>query len=313
MLNKNERMEALKNSGVDTSKYFTLNVNEAIPAGAKIRVVTDENGVAQIVMEKENDPIVESIIEDGYVRNSKLHRRWIMAQMFQFLNYVSYDKTESGFHACLRRNYPFHYTFQMMLEEVRVLSKLEARDVETFRERSSFFTKEVIVDVMKDYMDKLKEYVNTLAVHKCKGVPYKRIKGQNIFVEDIEKKVYYPLVGRILKVQYAKTYGSIYYALRDFVNAMVKLPYATDKSKVWIDTFKGEGAYYTLRNLIMFHACALVTPEGNETYGKEAVLHLNLLRVRYAGEGWRMFALMKKVIEVNHFDFSAKMHEIYSK
>jgi hypothetical protein len=31
----------------------------------------------------------------------------------------------------------------------------------------------------------------------------------------------------------------------------------------------------------------------------------------YQGEGWRMFALMKKVIEDNNFDFSARMEKIY--
>ena len=47
----------------------------------------------------------------------------------------------------------------MMLEEVRVLSKLETIDKETFEERSHFFTKDVVVAVMEDYLDKLKEYI----------------------------------------------------------------------------------------------------------------------------------------------------------
>ena len=44
MLNKKERMEKLNNAGCDTSKYFTLDVNEAIPAGAKIHIVVDKDG-----------------------------------------------------------------------------------------------------------------------------------------------------------------------------------------------------------------------------------------------------------------------------
>jgi hypothetical protein len=33
----------------------------------------------------------------------------------------------------------------------------------------------------------------------------------------------------------------------------------------------------------------------------------------YQGEGWRMFALMNKVIADNNFDFKARMAEIYKK
>ena len=38
----------------------------------------------------ENDPIVQSIIEDGYVKNSKLFRRFVTAQTFRMLSYQSY-------------------------------------------------------------------------------------------------------------------------------------------------------------------------------------------------------------------------------
>ena len=46
MLNKNERMNKLNNAGVNTGKYFTLDLPEGIPAGGKIHVVIDKNGVA---------------------------------------------------------------------------------------------------------------------------------------------------------------------------------------------------------------------------------------------------------------------------
>ena len=44
MLNKKERMEKLNNAGINTGKYFTLNVDEEIPAGAKIHIVVDKDG-----------------------------------------------------------------------------------------------------------------------------------------------------------------------------------------------------------------------------------------------------------------------------
>ena len=319
MMNRNERMEKLNLAGVNTSKYFTVDLDN----GTKIHLIIDENG-QPVVVNNKNDEIAEQIIADGYVRNTKLHRRFVMAQMMHMLNYESYDGREEGFHACLRNMYGYHYTLTMMLEEVRVLSKLEKRDRESFEERSHFFTQEVVVDVLCDYVEKLKDYVDSLPTHNCKGVPYKRIKGQNIFVEDLPKKLFRPMTNEIKKIGLAPDYTVMYNRLSWFMKDIVKLPYSTPKSKTWIDAYKGEGAYYTLKNLVMFHDCVVnVYASGvygyhygyrkvNTLSGVDAVNHIKDKLDEYQNEGWRMFALMKKVIEDNDFDFKECMKEIYS-
>ena len=306
MLSKQERIEKLNNAGINTSKYFTVDLDN----GTKIHLIIDENGNCTQV----KDPIVEQIIDDGYVRNTKLHRRFVMAQMFQMLNYVSYDGNYKGYNDFLKIRYGYGYTFKMMLEEVRVLSKLETRDKETFEERSHFFTKEVIVAVMEDYLDKLKEYINKLPNKNCKGVPYKRIKGVNIFNDDLGKKIYSPIYNFIFEVKHAKNYAEIYRILSKFMNkkTMIKLPYNTPKNKAWIDAYKGEGAFYTLKNLVMFHNCYIKVDKFDLRTGTEAVKYLNEKLDEYKGEGWRMFALMKKVIDDNNFSFKEAMAKVYS-
>lgn len=310
MMNKNERMNKLANAGIDTGKYFNINLPEGLAPGATISVVINENGQPVVVTGK-NDVIAEQIIADGYVRNTKLHRRFVMAQMFQMLNYVSFDGYDSGFHAYLNNMYAYDYTFNMMLDEVKVLSKLEVRDFESFKERSHFFTKEVILDVMSDYVKKLKEHVDKMPNKKCKGVPYKRIKGQDIFVEDLDKKLYRPLCTYIINLRYAKNYTQIYNTLNGFVKNMIKLPFNTPKSKAWIDAFKGEGAYYTLKNLIMYHDCGVeelyMTPM---VYGITAMNYIRNKLDTYQGEGWRMFALMKKVINDNGISTKTYLAEV---
>lgn len=328
MLNKKERMEKLNGMGVNTGKYFNIDLPNGLKPGAKIALIINENGEPVVVADNydantvmNKDYIAQQIITDGYVRNTKLHRRFVMAQMFQALNYTSWNGRESGYNACLKNHYYYDYTFKMMLDEVKVLSKLEVRDKESFDERKHFFTKEVVIAVMEDYMVKLQEHVKGLHEYKCKGVPYKKIKGSNIFTEDLHKKLYAPLYNEINYIKYARNYTDIYNRLKSFMNNMVKLPYNTPKSKVWIDAFKGEGAYYTLKNLVMFHDCAIYTGKyGAFDYNKEkklvgidAVNHLNKKLVEYQNEGWRMFALMKKVISDNGFDFNKRMAEIYSK
>lgn len=303
MLNKNERMNKLNEMGVNTGKYFTVNLEN----GTSIHLIIDEHGNPV----KVDDTIANNIIEDGYVRNTKLHRRFVMAQMFQGLNYVSWDKKRTGYNEWLK-NFGIKYEFDMMLEEIRVLSKLEERDRETFIERSHFFTKDVIAKTMEDYVTELKNYIDKLPSKKCKGVPYKRIKGNNVFVVDIEKKVYATFNLDIRRVKYASSYKELYKIVNNFMYKMMTLPYGTPKSKAWIDAYKGEGAFYTLKNLVMFHGCGIEV-NGHMVYGAVAVTVLNKRLNEYQGEGWRMFALMKKVIADNKFDFKKRMEEIYKK
>lgn len=317
MMNKNERMSKLNGMGVDTSKYFNVSLPEGLRPGATISLVISEDG--QPVIVGGNDVIREQIITDGYVKNTKLHRRFVMAQMFHMLNYVSYNGREKGYTACLNNCFDYKYTLDMMVEEVRVLGKLEARDQESFAERSHFFTKEVVVAVLNDYLEKLKKYVDSLPNKNCKGIPYKRVKGQDIFNADLEKKLYKPIRDRISRVKRANGYDMMHRELVAFMRyGFIKLPYNTPKSKAWVDAYKGEGAYYTLKNLIMFHDCTIFTSHygrfdtiNNRRFdGIEAVNYLKSKLDEYQGEGWRMFALMKKVITDNGFDFNKRMAEL---
>ena len=309
MMSKKERMEKLNNAGINVDKYFTVDLDN----GTKIHLIIDENG-KPVVVDGKPDPIAEQIYTNGYVKNTKLHRRYVMAQMFQMLSYKSYDGKYEGYTDCLHKRYGYQYTLDMMLEEVRVLSKLESSDKESFAERSHFFTKEVILEVMSDYVEKLKEYVDGLPTKKCKGVPYKRIKGVDIFVADLDKKLYRPLMSQISYVKYAGSYAAMYVYLKDFMKGMIKLPFETRKSKAWIDAFKGEGAYYTLKNLVMFHGCKIHMNEfGYGMTGVDGVNYLQKKLDEYQGEGWRMFALMKKVISDNHINTKTHIAEVCNK
>ena len=311
MLTKNERMDKMNNAGVNTGKFFTLNVTESIPAGAKIHVMVDDNE-NYIPVCGGNDAIANQIIKDGYVRNTKLHRRWVMSQMFKMLNYISYDRKEMGYDAYLRNRYGYMYQFEMMLEEVRVLSKLEDRDAETFNERSHFFTKDVVIATCTDYLEKLKADIEAQKAKNCKGVPYKRVKGQNIFVEDLDKKVYAPIRRKIWSIERARNYKELYSALKAFNNSMINLPWNTPKCKVWIDAFKGSGSFYTLKNLVMYHDCAIYDKD-KEYAGTKAVNFIQSKLDEYKGEGWRYMAMLKKCIADNEFDFGQRMKEIYNK
>jgi hypothetical protein len=179
-------------------------------------------------------------------------------------------------------------------------------------ERSSFFNKTVVVAVLNDYLDKLKQYVDTLPDKNCKGIPYKRVKGVDIFNADLDKKLYRPIRDRIQRVHRTVNYEQMHRELMAFMRYnFVKLPHNTPKSKAWIDAYKGAGAYYTLKNLIMFHDCKIF---ARKQYGinhdGSSMGYLKAALDKYQGEGWRMFALMKQVIKDNNFDFTKRMVEL---
>lgn len=295
MSTRQDRVSALTEAGVDTSRFFDVNA-------------------ATEINQENMDEIANQIVMNGYVKNTKLHRRWVMAQMFRMLNFRygnrwNHYQDESGFEACLKHHYGYDYQFKMMLDELYVLSKLEESDVECFNERSHFFTKHVVIATCEDYIVKLQEYVNELTVRHCQGKPYKRVKGRDIFETELEKKLYAPIRKKIKSLEDASNYRELYLALRIFSCTMIKLPWDTKKCKVWIDAYKGNGSFYTLKNMVMYHDCVI---RADRIYsGMEAVTYLQSKLGEYQGQGWRYMGMLKKCIADNHFDFDAAMREIY--
>lgn len=312
--NKENRVAALKAAGMNTGKYFSISLPEGLQPGAKINITIDENGTP--VLTSDEEALYDQVCTDGYVRNSKLHRRWVMAQMFRMLNYESYDGKKFGYDAYLNDNYGYMYQFDMILEEIRVLGKLQKRDTGEFNKRKRFFNDQVVVDLIKDYKTKLKKYIEKLPIRKCKGTPYKRICGKNIFVEDIYQKVLIPFDNVAYNVVYNMApdtnYMKLYLVLKRLVKFVkqYKLPFETPKCKEWKNAYKGAGSYYTLMNMVKFHNC-----RANGMYGLDGVYFIEMLTDQYgeAGEYYKLFAFLKKTIEDNHFDFGLRMREIYGK
>lgn len=325
---RENRMEALKAANIETGKYFSVTLPEGLKPGSTINVTISEDGSPVIVSPEkkrnsEEESFLSQIYEDGYVRNTRLHRRWVMAQMFRMLNYKSYYTGKSGYDAYLNDHYGYQYQFEMMLEEIRVLAELQDRDIKAFNERSRFFIPDVVSYTCEDYINKLEIYVNKLPVHKCKGVPYKKVFGRNIFVEDLNKYVYYPqksnfadvkrVVINIRNHSMTFSYKDLYRVLRKFCANMYRLPNETPKCREWKDAFKGEGSYYTLMNLIKFHGCRVPGVKGNMMSLNDSLADVESAVEQYRGLYYKLFAYMKRVIEANNFDFNKRMKELYPK
>ena len=301
-----KRGETLKAAGVDTSKFFSIE----LPTGGKQWMRMDENGIPVAVTA--DDPVVSQIISSGTVPNRKLFRRWIMSQVFHGL------LATGGITAWIH-NHGYKYQWKQFIEELRVQAKhLYGKDPENFRARNRWFNKDVAMAMALDFCKQLRAEVKAAKRHKCKGHPYVHIGYKDYFLEDVEKKLFTPLGHFIGNIERADTPERLYDAVLWFWQATWDLTkYRHYKqSQRWMDAYKGAGAYFTMQNLLRFHGCFF--PLNNPFY-KTGVSGLQLLEEAtefYAmrkgdklPQGWRLFGLLKQMMDENHIDISAKQVE----
>lgn len=348
---KANRMETLKANGIDTTNFFDLSIR--IPFGAEVKIVVDgkemitpatngnTNGVVRgfdtifgiptivasngdicnaetgevMISHISHDPIAQSIMEDGYVKNSHLFRRWITAQTFRMIEYTAWrNPNRKGWEACMKDRFGYEYQFDMMADELHTLAKLQKEDPEYFAERTKFFNGKVAVELLNDYLYRLKKYVNKQTRENprtYRGEAYVKLaKYGNVLVKDLDTKVYKPIQYGIADVHGAMAsgdYNKIEKTFKDFMsNLYNKLPYETPKCATWKDAFKGSGAYYTLQNLIRFHGVILRGASGK--YDSEGSLK-ELLNDDYKNEVWRFHNLLIDTIAYNNFDLKKSIAE----
>ena len=318
------RKDALKAANINMNQFFSITFNEGLKPGTKLTVsLTDPDSGEVIEQDLSSDlnklynDVSDEITNNGYVNNSKLFRRWVMAQMFRMMEYDNYKTGKSGFTACLNEQFPYDYQFTMMYDELKVLDKLYRTDKEEFEKRSVFFNKDVVVATCNDYVDKLLKYIDSVKVLHCQGKPYKRLFCQNIYIEDIKGELITPVMNCIETLKhenYKKSFSVFFKYYKLFMQFHKKLPKDTPKCAVWKDAYKGAGSYYTLLNLVKFHECGIYHDKyGSTLRGETACKYIEEKRIEYQSEYWRLFALLKKVIKDNEFSFHDRMKEIYKK
>lgn len=302
MTRNEERLATLKANGVDVSKYF----NVTLPTGGEM-IMTMKNGVPTPVndseLDKIRDEIREQIIEDGYVRNTKLHRRFVMAQMFRMLG--NCDGYGDDYNQSLDRlGYKYQYT--MMLEELRIQTKLFTRDEKSFKDRNSFFNQYVAYHMAMDFAEDARRHFRNFKTKNCKGIPYIRFRGTNIFCADIEKKLIAKIERLATDIKYSQNPSQLYVYFERLVKLVktYNIKWNTPQCESWRDAYKGAGAYYTLRNMVMYHNCKLnVYRTSDYVTGTEAIEYLESRIDEYDAEGWRFMAMLRKCIADNDFKF----------
>lgn len=309
------RLEALKAAGVDVSKYFPLGDDQLVKIenGAAVPVDMDDATI---------DAVGKKIVEGGYVNNWKLFRRWVMSQMFHMLRDM--EKDGKSFNEVLQKK-GYEYQWRMLENELYAQVKMsEHGDLDNVGARNRWFNGDVASDMATDYISKLRKYVDDNLIynvkkdkdgnekktykHTCKGNPYVRLQNKDIFVSDLEKKVYTPLREIANEMAAVPTYKQIYDAVHKFNKNRKHLEWNTKQADAFIDAYKGSGSYYTMRNLIMFHGARFL--KGGRKMSEAASLkELESKAKSYDGQGWRMLGVLKQLIKESGIDIQGKINE----
>ncbi len=302
-----QKIQAMKEAGIDVSNLFAITNAEGGEAIGRF----ENNGITIMA---DDDPLIVAIFQRGTVPNRRLFRRWVMGQVFHMLTakHCCTGKPIGFLNALQNKGY--RYSWEMLLEEIRVQAKLEVRDQENFIQRNRWFNKDVAIAMATDYIHQLEEHVKKVSKKPkhCKGNPYITLSGRHIFVKDVHKRLFVPLERCVSYIKRANNTAELYYAIRDFYQIVRNhySPWDLTMSAAFKDAYKGAGGYFTMRNLIMFHGCKMRSSKGNPLAESTSLRELDKLAEAYKnGEGWRMFGAMKELISKNGIDIEAKMAE----
>lgn len=296
-----ECIDALRNVGVDVSNLFAMK-----GANGDEYIASNKNGMLAIL--DDDNPIFNYIASQGTIPNRRLFRRWVMAQMFHMMSYKPYRSKEPAGVSYMIRRLGYEYQWKMLMNELYAQMKMENRDPQRFTERNRWFNTSVVVSMAEHYVVQLQEHVKNLKDRKCKGIPYKRICSRDIFVADLQAKLYSPLLVAIRRIKQAKNATQLYNVAQQFNRMRIRMTSATPQSKVWIDAYKGAGAFFSMQNLIHFHNCVAIDDTGNRLDKFQSLAFISAKAEMYEnGEGWRLFAVLKKMLKDNNIDIKKKM------
>lgn len=309
------RLEALKAAGVDVSKYFPLGDDKLIKIenGAAVPVDMDDATI---------DAVGKQIVEGGYVSNWKLFRRWVISQMFHMLRDM--DKNGRTFNEVLQKK-GYEYQWRMLENELYAQMKMfDHKDYENTKARYRWFNGCVAYDMAIDYINKLRSYIDDKCIyttkedkdgnkkktykHTCKGNPYIRLQNENIFVADLDRKVYNPLRDLANKMTTVEDCKDLYDTVREFNKKRKHLAWDTKQADAFITSYKGSGSYYTMRNLIMFHGARFLK-NGRKMSETNSLKELESKANLYDEEGWRMLGVLKQLIKDNNISVQGKILE----
>lgn len=289
------KIAALREAGVNVDNLFSFSL-----ANGDDHLLRQVDGQLREVAD--DDPVFAAIMGGGTVNNPNLFRRWVMAQVFHMLATGSFTK------ALQAKGY--RYEWKMLVEELRVQRRMwENADRENFMQRNRFFNKDVAAEIAQSYIKAFTQHVFKLPRRKCKGEDYVRIGKRNVFWKEIKSEIIREMEVQACQIKNAENPADLFFRVKYFFICISQLWLDNEMSMdaKFKDAYKGAGAYFTMRNLILFHDALFCDSMGYMSV-EASLAYLEEKSVLYRNEGWRLFGLMKELIADNGISVVAKIN-----
>ena len=316
---KGDNNMSKSNVDVNVKNFSVEELSEVVAAAVKSVIGTTSKGNTEKTKAwAENSKFHNQVMADGHIFNPYLHRRFLPVHFLKLMKNFNMN-VDKG----IRETYSYMYSIEWMMKEVRKLAYLQKIEDVSFAERSVFLD---IVDVKKivaDYVKDVKFYIRELIEEKLKDTKdkdlhctvYINIKGISSFVEaghikevvrDHEvvrelvmseklKDVLSRLDLLLEDVNSVSSYNRDYEKMNHILSSfrMIYVPHDTRKSKTFVEVFKKAGAYYTIKNFVLFHGASL----KDEEVGKPSETMLGEFIYR---EAYVVYAVLKEMMEDNN-------------
>lgn len=312
MKNTQNRMNEMNANGIDTSKYFSIQLSTDMLNGKKVVLSTNRN---DLIVEQ----IASEIEKGGYVNNGHLFRRWVCAQMLRInaqLEYPNrYDWNRSGKYECfdayIRETFNMRRLLRTIANEVHAIAKIQHDgDVETFHERTTFFNASAISRMYYSLVSEIEYEASKAKMHIQNRYNYgKKREYYKLGTEEIYVADFYDDIDRlrtmIAYLAKKNNYSQVDELVSSINGILGKKAYNRIKvtaPKAFCEAYKGAGAYYTLQNLVLFHEADVENYETKEIlHGVEAWEYVQSYLCR---DTYKLFALMQEVIHDNEITLS---------
>lgn len=247
----------LHKAGVDTDGFLSLRLNQSlIPEGAELTIQIRDRKTGELFTLNLNDDddrifgknsqFYGQMMADGHVFNPYIHRRFIAAQFRRLVMRHGID----GVRDAVAREYDWKYAIEQMKKETHKLANLEKHDRSAFAERSLFFSMNAIISIISDYVQVVhKEIDDAVSLANRKNTRayirhYGHVERNNI------RPMKYRFTKLLTEASACRTYAELDKLLEGF--EFLELDRRMSLPDSFITPFVNAGAFYTLKNAIMF-------------------------------------------------------------
>ena len=298
-------------------------------AVGKIDVPSDS-----VIPEQGMDVAAATMKENGDIFDIRHYHRFVTAQMLGMLTDDNLLLNREGFTKKLN-NLGVMYAWRETADRIHAIRKAyENNDTEGFLEDGKFYNSYLIYDMLDELISSIERFKNCVKTKNHNGERYIPFKTRNFKSDDIdgvylkdmhliiERLEYYK--EKVHNVRYVDDFAALDELIHIIVNVLPNFDKMNRKLKFkgnfkfsqprsWQRAYKGFGAYFSMKNLIMGkYRLSYFLRDTKEWFkGKQAKIALcdRLEDFCYNEDQYKLFGEFMDFLDYNNFDIKSVLEE----